>query len=599
MEIRVADYIAGQFAEMGITHVFLLSGGGMMHLQDGLARNDKLKLIYHHHEQCAGIAAESYARKSGNFGVSFATAGPGALNIVMPVANAWYDSSPVVFITGQSKKSQTIRHTHIQGLRQFGTFEVDIINLVKTITKFTWFLDKPSDTPYILAKAVETAKSGRPGPVLIDIPIDTQGAYFDLDTARKYQKSKHRSAPDPEAIDRILSKWKTSKRPLILAGHGVRVADMTKQLEKLVHATNTRMITTQLGKDVISYDDRFFIGHPGLKGDRAGNFAIQNADFILCIGSSLHVMTTGYEMDKFAPDAYIARIDLDEAVFDKEEVNVSARCFSDIESFIAAIMDRIDTDDFLRFADCNWNNWLQSNKTRFAVLNEPHKTEAERMNIYHVIDAVQKKSTGTETIVTDAGSAFYTIGQSWKIKGTQRVITTGGLGAMGWALPAATGASMVDVESTVLCFTGDGSLYTNIHELAVISKHQCNIKILIFNNNGYLSIKNTQDNYFNGLYSGINELSGVFLAPIDQLCNAYKIRYSLVNNSVDLNSVLDEQLPQKGPCLIEVSCNINQEIIPTVSSKRMDDGTMKSMPLDNMYPFINERELTELLDQQR
>ncbi len=595
MKQRVADYIANTLSSHGVDTVFLLSGGGMMHILDGVARNPELKLVFHHHEQCAGVAAEAYSRLKGDIGVCFATSGPGALNIVMPVAGAWYDSIPLVFITGQSKKSQTIHNSGIDGLRQFGTFEADIIEIVKPVTKFTWFLDNPNDIPYILGKAISEARAGRPGPVLIDIPVDIQGSYIDFEKVRYYNPVDQKIKPNDEILDIIINKWRNSKKPVILAGHGVRVANIPDEIKKLSELTHTPVVTTQLGKDIIGYHDESFIGHPGIKGDRAGNFAVQYADFILCIGSSLHTLTTGYEMEKFAPDAYIVRVDMDKSLFEREEVNVSCHCYSDVQSFVHSVLSKTDRKLFEKNRGSGWNKWLLQTKYSFDIMKEPHKKEDGRINIYKAIDIINQKTEGNEVIVNDAGSAFYTIGHAWKVKDNQRIITSGGLGAMGWALPAATGAFLAKENSTVLCFTGDGSFCTNIHELAVISKNRVNVKIIIFNNDGYLSIKNTQDNYFDSLYAGVDKNSGVFIPSIKKISEAFELSYYYFDSESELDSNVSEILNSKGPCVIEVLTNINQEVIPTVSSKKLENGSMVSMPLQNMSPFIDDEIFNELI----
>lgn len=588
MKKRVADFIAESIVQKGINTVFLLSGGGMMHLLDGLAANPDLEKIYHHHEQCAGIAAEAYARVCGGLGFCFATSGPGALNIVSSVAGAWLDSSPVVYITGQSKVSQTIRGSRIAGLRQFGTFEVDIIEIVKPITKYTWFLDKAADVPKVFEMACDMAVSGRPGPVLIDIPVDVQGAFFELDENRKYLQLIEKIVPDPFVFLEIVKRWKEAHRPLILAGHGVRVAQAGDSLKKISAATHTPILTTQLGKDIVEYENPYFIGHPGLKGDRPGNIAIQNADFVLCLGASLHVFTTGYELNNFAPHAFLVLVDRDRAILQREEVGVDLKCISDIASFLQCIESSDLMDAPPSSSTEKWRKKLIQYKDKYSVSQEPHKREAGRLNMYAVIDAAQRLSFGEETIVADAGSAFYTIGQAWRVKKNQRVLVSGGLGAMGWALPAATGASRANPASSVICITGDGSLHTNINELAVISHNRCNIKIIIFSNNGYLSIRNTQDNYFNGRYAGVDLNSGVFIPSIDRLAGSYQIEHHRTGELLEFERLFASALATDGPCIIEVLTNINQEIIPSVSSEKLENGQMVSMPLENMAPFLGQ-----------
>jgi len=592
VKTRVADYIAKGIAARGVKNVFLLSGGGMMHLLDGLALNKALSLVFHHHEQCAGIAAEAYARIRGSASFCFATSGPGATNIVTAVAGAWLDSSPVVFITGQSKRSQTLRNSRIAGLRQFGTFEVDVIEIVRSITKFTWFLDKPEDIPYVFEKACSIAEFGRPGPVLIDVPVDVQGTFFEPTGCRKFLPISGTIRPDRTVFDAIMARWDQAKRPLILSGNGVGIARQGSLLMRVSRLKQTPVVTTQMGKDAVPYEDDYWIGHPGIKGDRAGNIAIQNADFIITIGASLHVFTTGYELDGFAPDAWIAQVDLDDAIFDREDVGVAVRCRADVKSFLEEV-DRIGGPNATDSARQSWLKGLLACKRRFEVYSEPHKSEIGRINMYYVLRAFNEMSADGDIVVADAGSAFYTVGQAWEVRVGQRVLISGGMGAMGWAFPAATGAAVASGRR-VFCFTGDGSAQTNLHELAVISKNRLNIKIVIFNNNGYLSIKNTQDNYFHGNYAGVNESSGVFLPPIIDIAALYGIAYAKAESPEQLDAAIAKAFAADGPFVIEAMTNVNQEIIPSVNSRKLEDGTMASSQLDQMSPSLSEKDINDI-----
>lgn len=592
MKIRVADYLAKTFKDQGIRNVFLLSGGGMMHLLDGAAREPSLGLVCHHHEQAAGIAAEGYARASETFGVCYATSGPGATNIVTALAGAWLDSTPVIFLTGQSKVSQTIKKSGFQGLRQFGTFEIDIVEVAKPISKFVWFLDRAEDAPYVLGKAIYLAQSGRPGPVLIDIPLDVQGALIDPENCRAFVPPVGRILPAAEQMEAMLGRWRKACRPLIVAGHGVRVSRTTTHLLDLAKSTGTPVVTTQLAKDILPYDSPWFVGHPGVKGDRAGNLSIQAADFILYLGSSIHVLNTGYEMDQYASAAYKVQVDCDSANFDKEEIHVDLKLTADLDGFFSQILP---VSGFIPHQTKAWRDWTQACKKRFPVFSEAHKTEPDRLNIYRVLERLQQVADEQTIVVTDAGSAFYAVGQAWQLKEGQRVITSGGFGAMGWALPAATGAAKACPTRPVYCITGDGSLQVNIHELAVISHHHCNVKIIVLNNNGYQSIKNTQNNYFNGFHAGVDSSSGVWIPSMGDLASTYHLPYYKVCSEVELGEIQGSALRSEGPCLIDIHCNLFQEIIPTVSSRQLPDGRMTSMPIHHMAPFLSEDELRSLM----
>lgn len=585
-KIRVADYIANFLESKSVTKVFLLSGGGMMHLLDAVSRTEKLGYVCNHHEQASAIAAEGYARQSNKLGVCYATSGPGATNVITGLVGAWQDSSPVLFITGQSKLEQTIKHSGLKDLRQFGTFEVNIVPIVQSITKYAVMLEDATMIRYHLEKAYATALQGRPGPVLIDIPIDLQGALINPDELQAYESEfPLASLPSDKVITDILQRLSAAKRPLILAGHGIRVAEQAAQFEQIIKLLNIPVVTTQLAKDLLAYDNPLFIGHPGMKGDRAGNFAVQNADVILSLGSSLHVLTTGYELDKFAPQAYKIQIDLDENVLQRQQVGVNQQVVCDIASFLQKLSRHCPTT---LATDIRWITMCQRWKHDLAVQNEPHEQKANEINYYDFIDVISDICQGNETIVTDAGSAFYVVGQAFRTKKGQRVIISGALGAMGFALPAATGASFAAPLRTVICITGDGSLQTNLHELATIKHHQLNIKLFIINNNGYISIKNTQDNFFKGHCAGVNKNSGVSFPNLQKIAEAYDISYASITSRAELTQVCKEKLLQTGPMIIEVYANQQQVIIPTVSSEKLASGKMVSKPLDDMFPFMDE-----------
>ncbi len=586
--MRVADYIVYFLEKIGVRNVFLVSGGGMMHLLDAVSRSEKIKYICNHHEQACAMAAEGYAKKTGQLGVCYATSGPGATNIITGLVGAWQDSSPLLCITGQSKLCQTIRNNDMFGLRQFGTFEVDIISMVDSVTKYHVFLDDPQMIRYHLEKAYALATKGRPGPVLIDIPVDIQGAIVDPDALVGYMDDEL-SFPelDTEVLVSVLDRLKTAKRPLILAGHGVRVSGQSDLFNQVLENLNIPVVTTQLAKDLIEYTHPLFVGHPGMKGDRAGNFAVQNADVIVVLGCSLHVLTTGYELDKFAPNAYKIQIELDEKVLTREMVNVDEKIQCDIGEFLNKIKNYLQKNSWL-YAENEWHNRCIEWKYHFAVQNEPHQDVIGSINYYRFIDSLSRLCPEKATIVTDAGSAFYVVGHAFRAKKGQRVIVSGSLGAMGYALPASTGASVAVPQDLVVCVTGDGSLQTNIHELAVIVHNHLNVKIFVLNNSGYISIQNTQTNFFQGHTAGVGTDTGIFFPDLKKLSDAYNSKYMTTSSLENLSDTIQQTLDYSGPVLCEIFADKKQDVIPTVSSKKMPDGKMVSKPLDDMYPFMDD-----------
>jgi acetolactate synthase I/II/III large subunit len=597
MSVRVSDFIAEYLEKLGVTGVFLVSGGGMMHLLDAVARRKSLQFYCNHHEQCSAFAAEGYARESRQLGVCYATSGPGATNLVTGIISAWQDSSPVLFITGQSKVSQTIRGSGLEGLRQFGCFEADILPIVASITKYSIFLSDPKKVKYCLQRAIYLACNGRTGPVLIDIPLDVQGALIEPDTLEDYVPTPEDMCseiiPDDTHVDTVVSKLLQAQRPLILAGHGISCAG--EAVIKLFHDVVTRagvpVATTQLATDIMPYNHPLYVGHPGPKGDRAGNFSVQSADVIIVVGASLHVLTTGFDLDKFAPNAYLIQVDPDPMVLKRTQVGVDDKIQCRVDSFLKAFKAGLLRSPLLSNSRQSiWKKACTTWKIDLSVSKEPHKHEGDSINYYDFIDTLSHHCESNTTVVSDAGSAYYTIGQAFRVKKGQRVIICGALGQMGYALAASSGASVASPERKIVCVTGDGSLQMNIHELAVISKNKFNIKIFVVNNGGYVSIRNTQNNFFGGFLAGTSEDSGVFLPNHEKLADAYSLPYLKAESRETLSEIVMAALAMKGPVICEIYTPTEQAIIPTVTSKKLDDGSMISSPLHDMSPFLSKED---------
>ncbi len=587
MSVRVADYIAAHLQSIGVKDVFLLSGGGMMHLLDGLGRVEGLKIRCNHHEQACAFAADAYARQRAGLGVCYATSGPGATNILTGLVGAWQDSTPVLFITGQSKVSQTIRGTRIPGLRQAGVFEVDIVAMAESVTKYTAFLDEPAKVRYHLERAIHTALHGRPGPVLLDIPLDIQGAPVDPGALEGFPPPEDDAPRDLSAVDSVLERLEAAQRPLLLGGYGIRCAKAVPAFRALADALGAPVVTTQLGKDVFPCDHPLFVGHPGPKGDRPGNFALQNADLILSLGCSLHVLTTGFELEGFAPNAHKILVDPDPAVLAREHVGVQEKIQCDVGLFARSLHKTIRVPHACEA----WRTRCAQWKNRYAVRNEPHVITEGPVNFYEFAEVLSQVLKGDETIVTDAGSAFYVMGQAFRLKGDQRYIVSGSLGSMGFALPASIGVCAADPNRMAICVTGDGSLQTNIHELETMRLNRMNLKLFVINNDGYVSIRNTQLGFFGGPYFATTRETGVSMPPLDKLAAAYGLPYIDCANRAGLRAALEECLAAEGPVVCGITAQEDQQIIPTVSSVRLPNGQMQSKPLHDMFPFMAEDEL--------
>lgn len=386
-----------------------------------------------------------------------------------------------------------------------------------------------------------------------------------------------------------------AKRPLILAGHGVRCANSVQKFRYVIKDMHIPVVTTQLARDLMPHDDPFYIGTPGVKGDRAGGFAVQNADVIVIIGCSLHPTTTGYELDKFAPQAFKIHIDIDDAVLRKTKTIVQHQVQMSVQNFVKNF--RQSSDFFLKSLTFNistegiynaqkriWHKQCLAWKEKYPC--KPQVFPDDRIDYYHVIDALSDLADENDTIIADAGSAFYVVGQAWRTKKNQRVILPGGLAQMGYATSAAIGAGFANPNGRVIVITGDGSLQTNIHDLAVIAHHDLNVKIFVMNNNGYACIRNTQDSYFGGFHSGVDQETGVFIPLICELCATYGITYES-NSWRNLDTLLPLIFTYQNAVLCEIRTEDNQQFYPRVQSTKREDGTMASGSLDRMFPYLD------------
>ena len=581
MKIRVADYIAQYLASIGVRKVFLLSGGGMMHLLDAIARTPDIQYICHHHEQAAAMAAEGCARQSGSIGVCYVTSGPGTPNTLTGVIGAWFDSTPMLVVSGQAKLAHTNSYRHIDGLRQFGAYDLNSVDIMQPVTKYAVMLTEANSVRYHLEKAIHLATAGRPGPVFIDVPLDMQGALIDPDTLEGYTPEAEKRTPIPQAvIDEAMEKLRRAERPVILAGHGIRSAHAWHAFEQVIRDLNVPVVTTQMATDLMGHDDPLMVGRCGTKGDRAGNLAIQMADVILILGTSLHVTTTGYEVELFAPRAFKIQVELDAAVLQREQVGVQLKIQSAVEDFLALMTRAMSSEHRPVVTTGPWHERCQIWKHELAVRNEPHKRPAEAINYYDLMDVLSDVAAPHDTVISDAGSAWYLISQAFKVKRGQRIILSGGL-------PCATGVAAAGAQR-VLCVTGDGSLMTALHELAVIRANDMNVKLIIANNNGYASIRNTQNAYFSGKLAGTGPESGIYFPDFQRLAQSFEIKYLRVSELALLRGVLDEAMAFEGPVFCEIITPDNQEIIPTVTTVRHDDGRLESKPLEDMFPFLGE-----------
>jgi acetolactate synthase-1/2/3 large subunit len=585
--VRVTDYIADYIYKLGVHDVFMLSGGGMMFLSDGLAKNIKLKKICNHHEQAAAMAAVSYAKYKGTIGVAYLTTGCGGTNAVTGVLNAWQDNTPCLFISGQSKRKETVRNSGLK-LRQFGVQEADIIPIVESITKYSVMVNDPEKIAYHLDKAIFLACSGRPGPVWIDVPMDVSSALIDEKTLMRFsereEKNDYKNEPTIDEVNNFKQTLASAKRPIIIAGQGIRLSKSIPLFRKFIEKTNIPVVASRLGFDVLPTNHLLFVGCIGNKGTRAGNFAVQNADLVIAIGSRLSVSTTGHEYSTFAREAKIIVVDIDPEEHKKNTVRIDHFINADAGKFLKKLQ-KIKSPD-----SAEWLKQCQHWKGKYPTCLPEYAKDKGGINLYYFIDVLSKKLKSDSVVVGDAGSAVYVPPQCLRIKEGQRYITSGGQAEMGYTIPACIGISVARKKGEVIGITGDGSFQLNIQELQTIVHHDLPIKIFVWNNNGYLSIRATQTKFFEGRLMGADPTSGVSFPSLRKIASAYGIKYYKASKNNKLADVIEKVMQYPKAVICEVMCLRDQKIVPTVSAYTREDGSLVSKPIEDMYPFLDREE---------
>ena len=586
--MRVCDLIAKFLEEHAVTDIFMVSGGGLMFLTDGLACNPNLNVTCCHHEQAVAMSTVGYS-KYGEMACGYVTTGCGGTNAITGVLNAWQDSTPCIFISGQVKLKETIRGRNLP-IRQLGVQEADIVKIVESITKYAVMITDAEETLYHLEKAFYLAKTGRPGPVWIDVPMDIQSADVDETKLKHFnpdELEEDKISITSTELESIKNDLKNAKRPIIIAGQGIRLSDSIDKFDNLVHKHNIPFVCSRMGTDVLPTDDKLNIGRIGNKGMRSANFAVQNADYVLSLGSRLSVSSTGQEYEYFVRDAKLTVVDIDRAEHEKNTVKIDELIVADLKD----VFDKLILDDSLDYSD--WANICYDWKKKYPVCLEEYYDDAEGINLYVFVEELSKYLKEDCSIIGDAGSAVYVPPQGLKTKSKgQRYITSGAQAEMGFTLPASVGVAIAS-KKDVYAITGDGSLQMNIQELQTLAHYNLPVKLFVWNNDGYLSIRATQNKFFEGRFIGTDKDSGVSFPDLEKISFAYGIKYEKIAKIEDFEPVMEKINEYEGPVLIEVMCIPNQPIIPTVSSKKLDDGTLVSSPIEDMFPFLPRDEFKE------
>lgn len=583
MRMRVVDYLMEEVLRAGAKHVFFVPGTGCMFLTDALARNQEIQAVSVHHEQAAGMAAVSYAKYNNSLGACVVTTGCGGTNAMTPLLDAWQDSVPCVFLSGQANRNQTVHNAEVP-LRQMGRQEADIVALTRHITKYSVMLNEPDRIVYEIGKAIYMAKEGRKGPSWIDVPMDIQNMVIDPEEQEKHQAPGEDmcQVPDEKEIEGVLADLEASERPVMLVGNGIRLSGAREEFLAFAEKYQIPVTYSRLGHDLMDCQCDLSIGMVGMLGaSRAGNFAIQNADLVLCVGCRLSIDTTGYEYEKFAREAKILVVDIDAKEHSKNTVRVDQFLYADAKAFFRKM---IETEPPRR-----WDGWREKClhwKAHFPTCLEKYRT-GDRINMYYFAEALSQVLPEHATVVSDAGNTFFTVSPVIRVREGQRSITSGCQAEMGYALPAAIGISYL-CPGPVVAVNGDGSVMMNLQELETLQFTKRNVKVCIMNNNGYSSIRHLQNNAFRGRQIGCDPSTGISFSNFELLAKAFGIPYLRIEDSENLPQKIEEIFKEDGPLVCEVMCVEEQPFIgvsATFNSKRK----YVNRPLEDQAPWL-ERE---------
>jgi len=600
--VRVADLVAEILANHGVTNVFMITGGGAMHLNDAFGRNERIQPLFCHHEQACAIAAESYGRLGNRLCAVNVTSGPGGVNALNGVYGAFVDSIGMVVVSGQVKR-ETMVATYGAALRQLGDQEIDIVSMAHSVCKLAEVLLDPSDARYLVEKALWMAREGRPGPVWIDIPLDVQAADVDPDRLRsfdpanevplgigKYGTTRESGPALAESLASMLRRLEAAERPAVLAGAGIRLSGAHESFLEVIDKLGIPVTTGWNAHDAIWNAHRLYVGRPGTVGDRAGNFAVQNADFLLVLGSRLNIRQISYNWGAFARAAYKVMIDVDPAELSKATLSIDQPICADLNEALPLLAS---LEFERRPAHEGYLQWCLERAQRFPVVLPEYSKSSEPVNPYVFVQALFEQLGEGEIVVTGDGTACVVTFQAADLKPGQRLYTNSGCASMGYDLPAAIGAYWAGNGRRVICIAGDGSVMLNLQELQTIAGTCIPVKIFVLNNDGYSSIRQTQHTYFPDNPIGCDPTSGVTFPDYVAVARAFGIEARRCASHRDLASMIRVTLDGEGPQLLEVVLDPDQPFAPKLSSRQLEDGRMVSAPLEDLSPFLSRDELAD------
>lgn len=645
MKVKVSNYIAQKLVKEGISHVFSVTGGGAMHLNDGLGHQKGLYCIYNHHEQACAIAAECYARIENRIAAVCVTTGPGGTNALTGVVGGWLDSIPMLILSGQVRYDTTARWSQV-GIRALGDQEFDICQAVECMTKYCEMVTEPERIRYCLEKALYLAGSGRPGPCWLDIPLNVQGAYVEEEELAGFDAADYESGGTgwrrteagseafpvieedyagkgekrqvlPEPLDRgillqIIDRIKEAKRPVFNAGNGIRIAGGHEAFLTLVELLGIPVITGWNSIDEIWDDHPLYVGRAGHMGDRPGNFGVQNSDLVFSVGSRLSIRQVGYNYKTWAREAYVIMNDVDREELRKPTLHVDLPVHADSRVFMEALIREIKAQEaegkitlplFKGGEGMKGLSWLETCrmwKEKYPVVLPSHMahTDEEPANVYAVVKELSSRLEEEQITVVGNGSACVVGGHAYIMKKGQRFISNSAIASMGYDLPAAIGAYFAGSRRDIILLTGDGSIQMNLQELQTIIHHRMGIKIFLINNGGYHSIRQSQRNFFGEPLVGVGVDSG-FEKPdlsfprMERLADAYGYPYFAARHNSGLAEAIEKTLATQGPAICEFFVDSSQSFEPKSATKRLPDGTLVSPPLEDLAPFLPEEEMDE------
>jgi acetolactate synthase-1/2/3 large subunit len=595
--IRVADYIAETLASRGIGHVFMVTGGGAMHLNDAFGRCKQIEVVCCHHEQACAIAAESYFRLSNRLAAVNVTTGPGGTNAITGVYGAHVDSLGMIVISGQCKWETLVRSTHLP-LRQLGDQEVDIVRMVEGITKYAKLIETPDTVRYHLERALHLATSGRPGPVWLDVPINVQAAKIAPETLRGYDAAEDTDDWECTSLDQactdILRRLAAAERPVIYAGSGVRLSNRHAEFLHLLDRLGVPVVTAWNSNDLVPDAHPCYAGRPGSVGNRAGNFAVQNSDVLLILGCRLNIRLVSYNWENFARQAYKIWVDIDAAELKKPTVRPDMPVHASLGDLIPRLLDRVALGGFPAERFTGWRQWCKERLALYPVVEQSYWTDAQNVNPYCFMDRLFSHARSDETIVTADGTACVAAFQVARIGPGMRLYHNSGAAPMGYELPGAIGAAFAQgAGKRVVCIAGDGSIMMNLQELQTIVGRRLPVKTFVLSNHGYHSIRQTQQAFFRDNVIGCGTDSGLSFPDWGRIAHAFGMPFFRITTHEELDAAISQTLEMDGPTLCEVVLDMRQPFAPKLSSRKLEDGRMVTAPLEDMAPFLPREELKQ------